>query len=126
MASKAQHLQKAEHNESFFGQFPVATTPFIDWVVTGIFYAALHYLRAVASKYGFTNVSSYADMDQLFAQLVPLRRRADIWTDYRHLKDDSRDARYEMRRFQTHEVLDLQSNHFSRIRKFARRELDAG
>ncbi|KPJ65246.1 MAG: hypothetical protein AMJ45_05405 [Syntrophobacter sp. DG_60] len=118
MASKEQHLKKAEHNERFFNHLDLDTTLFLDWIVTGIFYSALHYIRAIASMYGFENIASYGELDKLFDRLSILKRNLDIYQDYRQLKDDSRDARYEMIKFVKVEVQDLRDQEFSRIKSF--------
>ncbi len=69
MGTKEAHHKKAQHNEDFFNHFDLKTTPFLDWVVTAIFYAALHHIRALASKNSFQNISSYGDMDKIFTMI---------------------------------------------------------
>ena len=47
MASKNQHLWQAEHNEEFLKSIePLESGKFIDWEVTGLFYAGIHYIEA--------------------------------------------------------------------------------
>lgn len=120
MATFTQHAQKAEHNEQLVSSVLSAGSTFLDWAVTGLFYSALHYCRAVMAKNGFTNVSTYAEMDQHFSVLAPLKRRPDIFQDYRQLKDDSRAARYDMWNPSLNEVNDLRKQEFARIRQFVR------
>src|SRR5208337_3068619 len=43
MASQEEHIKQAQHNESF--SLSIKETPYLDWVVTGIFYSALHYIE---------------------------------------------------------------------------------
>ena len=119
MATKDEHLSKAEHNEKFFTQFDISTTQFLDWVVTGIFYSAIHYIRAVAAKHGFTNISTYGEMDNLFGRLSVFRKNQDIYVDYRQLKDDSRAARYDMTPIPATEVISLRDEEFENIKTFA-------
>lgn len=119
MATKEEHLRKAEHNEEFFTQFDINATQFLDWVVTGIFYSAVHYIRAVAAKHRFTNISSYGEMDNLFSRLSVFKRRRDIYKDYRQLKDDSRAARYDMTPIPATEVISLRDEEFENIKTFA-------
>ena len=45
MATEQAHLRQAQHNEQFLTTFDPAITPYLDWAVTVIFYAALHYIR---------------------------------------------------------------------------------
>lgn len=118
MATKEQHYQKAQHNEQFFGQFDVTTTPYLDWVITGIFYSALHYVRALAAQYSFTNISTYGEMDNLFNRLSVLKKNPKIYVSYRQLKDDSREARYEMRKFSPDEVQESRDIDLQNVRSF--------
>jgi len=118
MPTKDQHLSKAEHNEGFFTSLDINTTLYIDWVITGIFYSALHYIRALAAKYSFENISSYGEMDNLFNRLSDFRNDPNIYSDYRQLKDDSRAARYEIVRFSPSDVIDLRDVEFRRIKSF--------
>lgn len=123
MATKTEHAQKAEHNEHFVEALLNGGLPFPDWMVTGLFYAALHYCRAVMASYGFTNISTYAEMDRHFVSLSALKRQPDVYGHYRQLKDDSRAARYDMWSLTILNVTDLRDNEFARIREFARRHL---
>jgi hypothetical protein len=118
MGSKEEHLRQAQHNEDFFNQFDIDGTCFLDWFVTAIFYAALHYIRSLASKYGFKNISSYGDLDKLFDRLSILKRNSNIYGCYRHLKDDSRAARYDMALFSPDDVRDLRDNEYNEIKVF--------
>ena len=102
-----EHKQKAAHNEAFIASLNLSKTVFLDWAVTGVFYAALHYIRALASANLFTNVTSYGQLDRLFATLSPLKKRPDLYRRYRFLKDESREARYEMRRFKAKDVSNM-------------------
>lgn len=42
MPTADQHRQQAEHNKAFVQSFDLDTSPYLDWVVTAIFYTALH------------------------------------------------------------------------------------
>ncbi len=119
MATKEQHLKKAEHNEAFFNEFEIDATPYLDWVVTGIFYSAIHYIRAVAAKHRFINISSYGEIDRMFSTVSIFKRNSDVYIDYRQLKDDSRAARYEITPFSATEVIGLRDQEFKNIKSFA-------
>ena len=118
MPTQDQHLNKAQHNERFFASFDIDITPYLDWVITGIFYAGLHYIRALAAKHRLTNISSYGEMDKLFSRLSVFRNNPSIYSDYRQLKDDSRAARYEMDRLSSRDVVELRDVEFNRIKSF--------
>jgi hypothetical protein len=46
MPADLEHLHRAEHNEESYLSFDLITTPYLDWVVNGIFYSALHYIES--------------------------------------------------------------------------------
>ena len=55
MPNEADHFSKAAHNEEFVSHLlSDEQTPYLDWAVVGIFYAALHhvdaFLAAVATE----------------------------------------------------------------------------
>lgn len=122
MASEQAHLAQARHNEAFLGSFDLATTPYLDWAVTAIFYSALHYIRALAARYRITNISTYGEMDRLFQRVSLFRQHQWVYQDYRQLKDDSRAARYDMRKFTLREAGELRDEELFRIREFVLRQ----
>jgi len=67
----------------------------------------------------FENIASYGELDKLFNRLFILKKNPIIYSDYRQLKDDSRDARYEMVEFTKAEVQDLRDQEYARIKSFA-------
>ena len=119
MPSQQEHIEKARHNERFFSSFDVAATPFLDWVVNGIFYSALQYLDCY-----FANKGKHPDTHS--------ERIREIWNEshlgrpffllYRPLKDDSEEGRYHMRVFHSEEVgrdvLPLLSKIKTHLKKF--------
>jgi hypothetical protein len=123
MATWQEHVAKAEHNEQFLGTLDPATSAYLDWFVTVVFYVAVHYLRALGSRAGFPNVGSYGDLEDFFRRVASLHRNTRVWKSYRRLKDDSRDARYEMRVFTPAEVVELRDNPMQDIKVHARRNL---
>lgn len=118
MPSTEQHLAKARHNEAFLATFDLASPEYLDWAVTAIFYAALHYLRAVMSKHRYTNISRYGDMDKAFERLQILKRNPQTYDAYRQLKDDSRAARYDMWEPRLPDVVDLRDDELKTLREF--------
>jgi uncharacterized protein (UPF0332 family) len=88
-----EHLARARQNLRFAESFDLKTTPYLDWVVTAYFYAALHLVDALLWE-----------KDRLHPELHEHRRdyvrqkwymRA-ISFEYRSLKDHSEDARYRL------------------------------
>ena len=115
MATASQHKAKAEHNERFVASLGLASTPFRDWVMTGVFYAALHYIRAYAASKTLTNISSYGEVDRLFERFAPLK---PLYAHYRFLKDGSREARYEMRTLTVIHIQEMIRDDFAPIKSF--------
>ncbi len=117
MPTKEQHLQQAQHNEAYLATFDLAQSPYLDWAATAAFYSALHYLRALMARYGYTNISGYGDMDKAFERLAVLKSSTDVHDSYRQLKDDSRSARYDMWKPTGADVVDLRDE-MVKIRDF--------
>jgi len=68
---------------------------FSDWQVTTLFYIDCIYLKAVCRLFG-------EDIQDHHALRQIINTRAELWNiakAYRHLEEDSRDARYEGRKF---------------------------
>lgn len=101
MPARDEHLQKAGHNESFVSSFNLDSTLFLDWVVTGIFYAALHYVDAYLARNNY-HPKFHAQRNALI--LKDSNLGSAIWQSYRDFQDDSWGARYKMQEFTAHEV----------------------
>jgi uncharacterized protein (UPF0332 family) len=97
MPTKAQHIQKAEHNEQFSNS--LIATVYTDWAVTGYFYSALHYVDAYLSTKGIHPIM-HTQRDNKAKRALPIK----IWGAYRYLKDASRDTRYDMKSFNEPEI----------------------
>jgi len=100
MPSKQKHIKQAEKNERFFISFPLASTPYLDWVVTGMFYTALHYVDAYLAAKSI-HPSDHYERNQLVAREKELRL---IEQEYLSLYNSSRLARYECKEFKPSEV----------------------
>ena len=92
MSSKTEHLAQAEHNHNFWNSLPVDSTPYRDWVVTGIFYEGVHWVEAFLSTRG---EHSDDHRDRLHA----MQRNSwvigtEITEDLETLKQESENARY--------------------------------
>jgi hypothetical protein len=101
MPSKLEHLRKAEHNENFYQSFDFNSTPYLDWVVNGIFYSAVQYIEsylAIQGKQPKTHAERNVDIrDDKKLGLY-------IFKKYSSLKDDSEGARYYMQKFTPGEI----------------------
>jgi hypothetical protein len=85
-----EHRAKAVNNEFLVESLD---NPFWDWAVSGVFYAALHYVEAYfASRFPPRHPSTHVSRDNYINSDSILR---PIYIDYRQLEDESRNARYD-------------------------------
>ena len=101
MPTRKEHLAKARHNEQFLSFFDINTTPFLDWVVNGIFYSALHYVDSYLAIKG-ENPGEHGERIGLIQKDPNLGRL--FFYDYMSLKDDSEEGRYNMKVFLPDEI----------------------
>jgi hypothetical protein len=122
MATPEEHKAKALHNERFLDVPELTGSEFVDWAVTVLFYSALHWMRALAAQEGY-QIKAYKSYrkgilgeEEVFTGTPVFTQQAFEW--YSHLKDDSRDARYEMRQFSEVDFRDLRQNCFEPFKTF--------
>ena len=101
MPSKTDHAAKAVHDEKFVSTLG---DPYWDWAVTGVFYAALHYVEAYLATKRIHSPShpvrdSHINRDSVLRAIYP---------DYRDLKDESRTARYDVIQFRSNDLARMQ------------------
>ena len=101
MPTQKDHIDKARHNEQFFSSFDIETTPFLDWMVNGIFYSALQYLDSYLANNG-EHPDTHSDRMRLIRTKPDLGR--SFFRLYRPLQDDSEDGRYRMKIFVPGEI----------------------
>jgi hypothetical protein len=126
MATSPEHKAKALHNERFLEVPDLTGDEFADWAVTVLFYSALHWMRALAAQEGY-QIRSYKRYkehpgeDEVFQGTGVFTLQAFDW--YRHLRDDSRNARYEMQGFSASEFRSLQQECFMPFKSFVTSKL---
>jgi hypothetical protein len=88
-------------------------TPYSDWYVTIMFYAALHRVQALLHHRGYddTQCDLHTKTRDLLRNDVVLRLETDLRNHYRDLSDDSRAARYRLGRFSQVQVSDLRERY---------------
>ena len=91
MPDEKEHIDKAHHNEDFFDIFDIDNTRFLDWAVTGLYYAALHYIDAYLATLGVKFISNHKQRHIEYS--IALDR--DVYSDYRTLENKSIIARYQ-------------------------------
>ncbi|MGH9510717.1 MAG: hypothetical protein ACRD2U_01130 [Terriglobales bacterium] len=90
MATKSEHRARAEHNENLVA---ILQYPFWDWKVTGLFYAAVHYVQCYFAAKSVTLPPGKMNHRKRLT-LVQWHLRS-IYKDYEDLYNDCREARYE-------------------------------
>ncbi len=101
MPDQPAHLRQARHNHDLIAALDPATTPFLDWVVTGAFYAALHLVEAWFASRGF-HFMSHAERDDWVSKVKELRQT--VWPRYKELEFQSQRARYQCVPFDRNDV----------------------
>ena len=93
MPTTSEHLARANQNVCFAESFDLKTTPYLDWVVTAYFYAALHLVDALLWEKERLNPELHEQRRDYVKRKSYLRA---ISGEYRSLKDHSEDARYRL------------------------------
>ena len=97
---RIEHLSKAEHNEKFFRSFDMNSTDFRDWIVIGIFYAAIHYYEAY-----FALKNKHSKHHKITDDWISNDEKiSDTLFDYRELKQQRREASYRKKYFTSDEI----------------------
>jgi hypothetical protein len=89
----AEHLARVRQNVAFANSFNWDTTPYLDWVVTAYFYAAVHLVDALL----YHKEKAHGDLHATRRNYIRSRSylRA-IDRNFEELKDHSEDARYRL------------------------------
>ena len=122
MATIQEHKFKATHNWEFLEIHKLSEGEFVDWAVTVLFYCALHWLRALLAQEGF-QTKNYRDEDDAIKGTGIFTLQSLQWQWYRHLKDSSRQARYETAAISRSDYLDLRKNCFDPFKSFVTSKL---
>jgi hypothetical protein len=103
MASAAAHEQQASRNRDFYKEIGGRNTPWPEWALAALFYAAVHEVQALIVRKNWRlqrkDGPSRFPSDHNERLRVIKRECPQIETDYRSLKQWSEDARYECRPF---------------------------
>lgn len=113
MPPKHKHLYQARKNERFIDDLNIQTTPYLDWVITATFYAALHYVEAYFASKGKHCPNRIKRQEEIDND----NQINNIYASYRKLETESRHARYHCVVFHLQTVEQLRSNHFLPIKQ---------
>ena len=93
MPTTREHFERARQNLAFAQSLNLKTTPYLDWVVTAYFYAALHLVDALLFEKDKLPGGTHEMRKDYVKTKFYLRAIRD---EYRELKDHSEDARYRL------------------------------
>ena len=111
MSQPYEHIAQAEKNERLYDS--LIGTEFNDWAITGLFYAALHYIDAyIASRTG-ASPSNHSSRNYI---VDSTRRLTDIRQAYSNLYRLSRNVRYELSPISADDAMQVKSQLFDPIR----------
>lgn len=109
-----ERMAKAVQNENFLEQCGSCMEEhFLDWMITVMFYAALHYVSAILEKKYNVRVKTHAARD------TQLAAEPSIRNDYKLLYDDGMLSRYDKREFSKEHVEESLRPALNRIRNAA-------
>ena len=115
MSNKKHHFDVVDHN---FEALRHLTSPnpstYVDWCTTVIFYMALHHIHAYLADKKNMHPSSHTNLDSIISRDMKLK---PIYNKYRHLKDDSEDARYEGKILSIYQLRQTVLKFYSEIEK---------
>lgn len=103
MPTRQEHIDQAEHNRSFWSQFELDTTQFLDWVVVGMFYEAAHWIEAYLAQSN-THSSNHYERGVSLASFPNLVKTPDLAADYGVLRTESEAARYWGQKFTAEQI----------------------
>lgn len=90
MPSRENHVSQAQHNRQFWESHDLDATPFRDWVVSGVFYEAVHWVEAYLATRGEHPIT-HGRRNHAMQRYTDL---APVLVDYDILKTESENARY--------------------------------
>jgi hypothetical protein len=108
VATIDEHLDQFQHND-VASQVLARAGDNWDWAVTAMFYAALHLCQAYLIRAGL-EANSHGSRDR---QMLASPQLRPILDQYRALRNDSQEARYECRRFSLEEYESIREGSFT-------------
>jgi len=112
MPGKSEHLKKAQHDEQFATSLDLHSTPYLDWLVTGMFYSALHYIEAY-----FATLKMHSPDHRIRDSAIRRDRKISaVYNDYSELKNFSINARYYFHPFTPADVTQNLKRHLDHLK----------
>src|SRR4030042_1918693 len=91
MPTKIEHKTQAEHNRRFWAAYDLNSTPFLDWVVNGMFYEGVHWVEAFLDT---KREHSIDHKQRLQRMKIYNSELGAIIAEFEVLKQESENARY--------------------------------
>jgi hypothetical protein len=97
----SEYVAQANHNSAFATDIRKHQGKYLDWAATCLFYAAVHYVNAYFVKSQMAIPRRHSSPDPKNPGRMNIVQQDPslkiIYAPYRHLDDESRDARYELK-----------------------------
>jgi hypothetical protein len=97
-----EYLEQAAHNSGLAQHIRDKLPEFMDWSATCLFYSAVHYVNAYFAKFSIPISRRHRGVEAKKPGRTNIvqtdTKLSAIYPHYRHLDDESRDARYELKR----------------------------
>ena len=122
MNSVADYMLQANHNAELASYLRREKTTYLDWAATCLFYAAIHYVNAYLTHRDVPIPRRHRTQGGLRGRSNIISADASlktIYRAYRHLDDESRDARYELKKPSPEDYDRYLVTQLDRIRQFA-------
>ena len=123
----SEYVAQAKHNSAFAADIRKNQGKYLDWAATSLFYAALHYVNAYFVKSGMAIPRRHSSSDPKNPGRTNIVQQDPslkiIYAPYRHLDDESRDARYELKVVSKADYDKFLLPKLEKIRKFITTEL---
>ncbi len=121
--SVSEYLQQAAHNLSLATEIRNNKSEYLDWAATCLFYAAVHYLNAYFVKLNIDIPRRHTTSDPNKPGRTDIVRQdpilsSTIYSPYRHLIDESRDARHELMKISVADYDGFLLPQLEKIRRF--------
>jgi hypothetical protein len=120
--SVEKYLEQAAHNSGFAQRIRNEVPDFMDWSATCLFYSAVHYVNAYLVKNEVPIPRRHRGVDAKNPGRTNIVQTdpdlSQIYADYRHLDDESRDARYELKRISVADYDSFLLPRLAKIRDF--------
>ena len=118
----SEYLQEAAHNLAFAAEIRKDKVEYLDWAATCLFYAAVHYVNAYFVKSKIAIPRRHTSPDRKppgrtnIVQQDP--KLSAIYSHYRHLDDESRDARFELKQISGADYDNFLLPELEKVKKF--------